>query len=602
MAKVQRTAPALTFGSGQKLRNYWATGVAGHILERFIVWSWRRRLFTGPALFYVFAIAWTGSVVWGFILGTAVLAGICWGVLRSGRLGEAEAINWRDARKLIARRRRLLERWPAACETSGLSGTKTTAAPYPGLRQLQFLPDGGMRAKVHPTTAGRTVRALQAASTDLAEKVGCKALFVTEVGTGVAELDFYWSDPLEHVLPLTQLPLPPKGRLSYGVRGGRGVAASIDYTRSVLIGGQTGAGKSNIIHALVADANRQRLPLRLYISDPKAGMELGAYGRQLGIDHGLFEVRDYARTTAETIKMLDRVEDAMQARMRALEQRRIRRWEPSAIEPITVVIIDELLALQALLKKGTDSSLARIVFTGRACGYSGWLCTQEGTVETLGQLRKLIPQRIAVATESATQTRTILGDAAIDNGAGCHLLTEPGLGYSADEGTRNPSKFRAALVTDRQVEMIVTGRYPQGMLLPGGRRRCATYVYWDEAERCLYVGKAFDPVERRKQHKDKPWYEEIWNENIQWYDSEQLAFEAEKRLIAELKPLHNAQHNTRNPDRIIRDAYGKVIGRGRLAIDHAKMSRAKAPDDAGLAIVDDTPTEPQKPATLGDMW
>lgn len=599
-----RTKPALTVGSGISLLQDQSFSPTVYYGGRAASWLWRRPIGVGIAAFLVVASSVTGSLLASLVLTVVVVGLVCYGVLRWQRLGGAEPLSIRDAANLLSRRRRLLRTWPQACETSGLNGTRGLAR-FPALRRMRPIDGGGLRCTLYPTRVGRTVRDVQRAASDLAEKVGCPSLFVKEVGIGVCELDFYWSDPIGHVLPLTQLPCATPGRLSYGIHAD-GRAAAIKYGQSLLIGGLSDHGKSTCLHGLVADANRQKLPIRLYVSDPKGGIELGAYGRRVGHPSGTFEVRDYSKTVPETIKMLERVESAMHARQRDLESRRLRKWEPSAPEPLVVVVLDEALLMADLLKKGADSTVGRIAFTGRAVGYVIWAVAQVGHADTLGRLRDLIPQRICFATPTPQVTDTFLGPGAAAAGADCSSIREPGVGYYYSDASRHPVKFRAAMVTDREVEQIVTGRYPAGMLMPDGRSKVATYVWWGIEDECLYVGLTNDPARRMREHVDgKPWAEEAVRVDLEWHRDEKAARLAEQEKIGKLLPRENVTFNRHNPNRLIRDASGRVVGRGRALVKSAQAKRTEIrsePHD-GLDVLDQPqPVEPQKTATLGDMW
>lgn len=71
-------------------------------------------------------------------------------------------------------------------------------------------------------------------------------------------------------------------------------------------------------------------------------------------------------------------------------------------------------------------------------------------------------------------------------------------------------------------------------------RRTALYRLFDKEGRLLYVGVAFDPDERWKDHATfKPWWPLAINKVVEWHASRTLALQAEADAIRTEKPLHN---------------------------------------------------------------
>ena len=71
---------------------------------------------------------------------------------------------------------------------------------------------------------------------------------------------------------------------------------------------------------------------------------------------------------------------------------------------------------------------------------------------------------------------------------------------------------------------------------------CAIYVFSDENDSVLYVGKTLNPIERFGRHiKDKIWFEQIRYFELEWCVNEIDALNREAELISELKPRYNKQ-------------------------------------------------------------
>lgn len=70
-------------------------------------------------------------------------------------------------------------------------------------------------------------------------------------------------------------------------------------------------------------------------------------------------------------------------------------------------------------------------------------------------------------------------------------------------------------------------------------RRCAVYRFFDGDGRLLYVGKAIDPVSRRKQHEKRVWWADVRHDTVEWFDNERLALDAEDVAIRDENPVYN---------------------------------------------------------------
>lgn len=78
---------------------------------------------------------------------------------------------------------------------------------------------------------------------------------------------------------------------------------------------------------------------------------------------------------------------------------------------------------------------------------------------------------------------------------------------------------------------------------------CSVYVFSDLADRVLYVGKSLIPLERFGRHtKDKEWFKEIAQFEIEWCQNEVDALNREAELIKELCPRHNKVGNKSRRD------------------------------------------------------
>jgi hypothetical protein len=566
-----RSVKARTTGSGTRLRDeiQWPKWVYYPA-----TWALGGRRWRVSVPVTVLLVAWSGAGIRGVLL-LGVLAGAClYGWLRWQRRAEGAAGSGKLNVEDMRHRRTLQKQWGLACETGKLLGPRTGEPPP--LRQVRGDGHGTFTATVKCGEVGVPVFAIEKQTAALSEVIGCREVVATSVRPGVARLAFHWRDPIGRALPLADLPISTTaGHVAYGIRQDGGVA-TVNATQSILIGGLTRKGKSNLVWALLADLLRQGIYVDLYVSDPKGGVELDQLEAQLDIDGPrLLRVRQYAKTAAETVKMLEAAEKGMHARQYWMKQNGARKISPDQTNPLVVTILDETLPLTDLLKKGTDSALGRVAYTGAAAAYVVWANTQVAQVDALGRFRDLVPQRICFATPNPQVTDSVLGQGSETMGAYCSDIQEPGVGYSHSEGDKVARKFRAAMVTDDETKLIAQGMLPPAVVnkareawdraaegSPSGKsrgaRRTALYrwFYVDDPEygdSLGYVGISYDVIHREAQHTAglRAFMEGNVRRETQWFPSRGEAVAAETLAIATEKPIWNKQHNGGNSRRRI---------------------------------------------------
>lgn len=229
----------------------------------------------------------------------------------------------------------------------------------------------------------------------------------------------------------------------------------------ILVAGATGAGKGSVLWSLIAalapDVKRGRV--RLWVIDPKGGMELGAGA-------ALF-TRFCYDTGQHSVELLRELVELMQARATRLRGHS-RLHSPTVAEPLYVVIIDEIAALTAYvsdrkLRAEIEHLLGLLLSQGRAVGISVVAAVQDPAKDTL-PVRQLFTVRIGLRMTEATQTAMVLGHGARDAGAECDLIADatPGVGYVMIDGTTEPVRVRAFHVTDRDITVLArTFRAPR---------------------------------------------------------------------------------------------------------------------------------------------
>ena len=279
------------------------------------------------------------------------------------------------------------------------------------------------------------------------------------------QLWFLVRDPLARVIP----PLPPDLDPGQLLVDGIPVAVAEDGTvwrlkivgSHVLLVGRTGAGKSAVLWALIlglAPLVRTGL-VKLWVVDPKGGMELAA-GRPL---FDRFAYGDAATSLGYETALAVLLEDAVaEMRRRADRLRGVTRLHaPTTVEPLIVVVVDELAALTAWvtdrsMRKRIDSALSLLLSQGRAVGVVVVGALQDPRKDVIPQ-RDLFPIRVGLAVCEADHVRLSLGTDAHNRGAHCELIPEtmPGVAYVAVDGIPDPVRVRFAWHDDPTIAELV---------------------------------------------------------------------------------------------------------------------------------------------------
>jgi DNA segregation ATPase FtsK/SpoIIIE, S-DNA-T family len=345
-------------------------------------------------------------------------------------------------------------RWRAAMMLSGLGGRFDGAEYLPRvvrIRAGRYTDRVTVRMVVgqHPADWARRLDAL-------AHGFGARSCQVHEVPRrpGYAELRVGRRDPLAAVVPALDIPeaVDPEavaiGRREDGqpwtvrLRGSHTLAA-----------GATGAGKGSVLWSLIrglCPAVRDGLA-ELWVLDPKGGMELAPGA-------GLF-ARFAHDTPGHMAAVLEDAVTVMQARAARLRGV-TRQHEPSAGEPLIVVIVDELASLTAYAERDDrrriTAALSLLLTQGRAVGVVVVAALQDPRKEVL-PFRDLFPTRIALALVEPEQTDLVLGRGARQRGADCSRisLTAPGIGWVWCDGENEPTRVRASWVTDTDIAHMV---------------------------------------------------------------------------------------------------------------------------------------------------
>ena len=219
----------------------------------------------------------------------------------------------------------------------------------------------------------------------------------------------------------------------------------------LLIAGQTGSGKSVSINSIICSLLMTSTPdeVRLILADPKR-VELAGFNNiphlvvPVVTDHDKIlnalywavgemdrRYRLFARATARNIEAYNAV-----------------RSGPDRV-PYIVLIIDELADLMMSAPIQVEKAITRLAQLARATGIHLVVATQRPSVDVItGLIKANIPARIAFATASGTDSRTILDMTGAEKllGRGDMLVLPPDV--------PKPIRAQGVYVSDREIEAV----------------------------------------------------------------------------------------------------------------------------------------------------
>lgn len=249
-----------------------------------------------------------------------------------------------------------------------------------------------------------------------------------------------------------------KSKISFAVGkdiAGTTVVGDIAKMPHCLIAGSTGSGKSVCINSLITSILYKASPeeVKMIMIDPKV-VELSVYN---GIPHLLIPVVTDPRKAAGALnwavmEMLNRYNLFEKANVRDLDSyNEHQKANGEAPLPKIVIIVDELADLMMASPKEVEEYICRLAQLARAAGMHLIIATQRPSVDVItGLIKANMPSRIAFAVSSQIDSRTIL-----DMGGAEKLLGKGDMLY-APIGESKPIRVQGALITDKEVEQIVT--------------------------------------------------------------------------------------------------------------------------------------------------
>ncbi|MBV9403408.1 MAG: DNA translocase FtsK 4TM domain-containing protein [Candidatus Eremiobacteraeota bacterium] len=330
----------------------------------------------------------------------------------------------------------------------GVGATVTHIERGPSITRYELRPERGVKISKISSLADDLALALAATSVRIEAPIPGKSAVGIEVPNAtisvVAVREILEALPNRGVIP------PLLMALGKDITG-RPVFGDLAKMPHVLIAGATGSGKSVCLNCIIASLLVCATPdqVQLLMIDPKR-VELAVYD---GIPHLIKDVITDPRLAAGALFEMTKVMDERYERFAKAGVRKIEEYNakyPDEKLPYVVIAIDELADLMMVAPAKVETMICRLAQLARATGIHLTVATQRPSVDVItGIIKANIPSRIAFATSSQVDSRTILDMAGAER-----LLGRGDMLYLPIDSPK-PIRAQGALITGSEITRLV---------------------------------------------------------------------------------------------------------------------------------------------------
>lgn len=220
-------------------------------------------------------------------------------------------------------------------------------------------------------------------------------------------------------------------------------------SRSVMIAGSKGSGKSGLVNVIVGTRVCCRNAV-VWGVDLKGGMELGPWRNAM----------DWCVTTfEEAMELLEALESVVDARAKyCADVLNVRRWPMTPEFPVLTVVVDECHSFNGAMNRKQLEMLERVIQKGRAVGVEIIEATQYPTLLAFGSnlVREQLDQRFCFRMQGEDGEYFVFGTRR-DGKVGANMIAQsrPGTCYYQDAETIDRMPTRIQYVADDTVKTLV---------------------------------------------------------------------------------------------------------------------------------------------------
>ncbi len=369
-------------------------------------------------------------------------------------LEEHEAPDQSNEYSIIERNIKVLEE---TFESFGVDAKVVKANLGPSVTKFEIQPAVGVKVSRIVGLSDDLALALAAKDIRIEAPIPGKALIGIEVPNSEITVVHY-SEMIKE-MQQGSYPHPLEVPLGKDIAGNLAIA-NLAKMPHLLIAGATGSGKSVGINVIITSLLMRAKPheVKMMLIDPKM-VELNVYE---GIPHLLTPVVTKPKKAARALQnVVDEMEkryelfamsgtrnlDSYNEHLKLMKESGEENVPPQL--PYIVVVVDELADLMVVAAKEVEDSIIRLAQMARAAGIHMILATQRPSVDVItGLIKANVPSRVAFATSSGTDSRTIL------DANGAEKLLGRGDMLFLPMGSNQPRRVQGAYVSDHEIQSI----------------------------------------------------------------------------------------------------------------------------------------------------
>lgn len=219
---------------------------------------------------------------------------------------------------------------------------------------------------------------------------------------------------------------------------------SLNNTKSILVGGTSGCGKSILLHNIILSYLLLNKENYLFLIDPKF-TEFSFYNKRILKNRLVFES---GNSFQDYIKILSFLENVLKSRFQTMKKKQLQK---STESPILLVVDEYAQTFQNIKeKKIINNYIMKLSSLGRACNIFLILATQHPTNENINNaIRANLQSRIALKCENIQQSKNIIDTTEATR------ITNAGEGVLKIDGKINKFFIKSCMLSSESIKKYI---------------------------------------------------------------------------------------------------------------------------------------------------